>query len=158
MLTLTVSREEFAKHLKDRCSFHQDHLANVKKLLKELRDLVKKIKSDMKKSSRKADKILRVKGHRFSLLITLGIVEGDRGPQGPQGSQGPCGEAGDTYADFTSETQLLDRLESKERELGYEMQRTLVRLGQFDFYRKHLGQEVYELTVSELAALEFTGS
>jgi hypothetical protein len=153
MLTFTVSREEFSKHLSARLEYHRGKLVNTKRLIKELLALVKRIKTDMKKSKRSADKFFRVKGEQANVLYALGLA-GESGPQGCAGAEGSCGPTG--YVDFRDESDLLGMLERKHSQLKNEESGLMRKLHAFGFYLKHLGQEIYELDRAELVTLEFT--
>ena len=155
MLTFTVDREEFASHLAARLEYHRGKLVNTRRLTKELLSLVKRIKSDLKKSKVRADKFFRVKGEQVNVLHALGLSgeEGCQGPTGPSGAEGP---AGVSYVDFRDESDLLGKLERKHSTLVQEDAYLMRKLQTFGFYLKHLGQESYELDRSELAGLEFT--
>ena len=159
MLTFTVGREEFASHLAARLEYHRGKLVNTRRLVKELLALVKRIKSDMKKSKVRADKFFRIKGEQANVLYALGLAgeEGCQGATGPSGPTGPTGPAGSpSYVDFRDESDLLGKLERKHSTLVQEDAYLMRKLQAFGFYLKHLGQESYELDRSELSSLEFT--
>lgn len=158
MLLLTVKKSEFIAHLSARVKIHTAREKELAGHLVELRKIATKIRKDMKDADRRAQRVLRVKGREYRTIFACGIAgsfgpAGMEGPQGESGSPGPQGPAG--YMDFTNESELLGKLESKEREFERERAALIARVRKFTFYREHLPADAYELNVEEVSMLEF---
>lgn len=155
MLLLTVKKSEFVAHLAARIKIHTAREKELAGHLVELRKIAAKIRKDMKEADRRAQRVLRVKGRQYHTIFALGIagLAGAPGPQGPAGEPGLQGDCG--YMDFTNESELLGKLESKEREFERERAVISARVRKFTFYREHLPKEAYDLNVEEVEMLEF---
>lgn len=156
MLLLTIKRAEFVSHLEARIKIHTARDRELVIFLSELRAIAKKIRKDMKQSARRAQRVLQVKGRQYQTIFALGITGsyGAAGPAGPAGQPGPSGDCG--YMEFDSETELLGKLEAKEREFARERDALNSRIRKFGFYRTHLPAPEYNLNVEEVQMLEFT--